>query len=52
MNRTIFQRLVAIIFVALILFINVPTVFKEVVMVLLSIGLFLSTFTGVKRDRV
>lgn len=50
MSKRFFQRLIAILFIVLVLFIDIPQVFKEVIIIVFSIALFLSTF-DIRRNK-
>lgn len=44
MSKRFFQRLIAVLFIVLILFIDIANVYKEVITIVFSVALFLSTF--------
>lgn len=44
MSKRFFQRLIAVLFIVLILFIDIANVYKEVIIIVFSLALFLSTF--------
>lgn len=51
MSKRFFQRLIAVLFIVIILFIDIPSVFKETIIIVLSLGLFLSTFDIRSRNK-
>ncbi len=48
MSKTTFQRLVATIMIVIVIFIDVPSVFKDFLMIILSLLFFFSTFNFIK----
>lgn len=44
MSKRLFQRLLAALFIVLVLFIDIPGIFKDALIIILSISLFISTF--------
>lgn len=44
MTKKNFQRLAAIFIIVLVLFIHVPSIFKDIVLIIIAIGVFLSTY--------
>lgn len=52
MSKRFFQRLIAILIIVFILFIDIASVFKDVFFIILSIALFLSTFDIRRNKRV
>lgn len=51
MSKITFQRLIATIMVIIVIFIHVPSVFKDVLMILLSLAFFFSTFNLIKAKK-
>jgi uncharacterized membrane protein len=51
MSKTAFQRLIATIMLIVVVFIDVPSVFKDILMILLSIVFFFSTFNFIKTKK-
>lgn len=50
MSKRFFQRLIAILFIILVLFIDLPSVLKEVIIIVFAVALFLSTF-DIRRNK-
>jgi L-asparagine transporter-like permease len=51
MSKNLFQRLLALLFVLIVIFIDIPSVFKDLLIIILSIALFLSTYNILKRKK-
>jgi hypothetical protein len=53
MSKTTFQRLIAWAVIFLVIFIDVPSVFKDIILIFLSLVFFFSTFNflRLKRDQ-
>lgn len=49
MTKNIFQRLLALFIILLVWLINIPSIFKDGILILLAITLFISTFDIYKR---
>ena len=44
MSKRFFQRLLAVLFIVLVIFIRIPEVFEKVIVIVLALALFISTF--------
>ncbi|MDQ1282188.1 MAG: hypothetical protein QG630_539 [Patescibacteria group bacterium] len=51
MSKIAFQRLIATIMLIVVIFIDVPSVFKDVLIIILSVVFFFSTFNFIKSKR-
>ncbi len=51
MSKIPFQRLIATIMLIVVIFIDVPSVFKDILMILLSLVFFFSTFNFIKSKK-
>ena len=52
MKKVNFQRLVATIIILLVVFIDIPSVFKDFLIILLSFAFFISTFNVIKKKKI
>jgi len=50
MSKRFFQRLIAVLIIVLVLFVDVAGVFKDAIMIVFSVALFLSTF-DIRRNK-
>lgn len=51
MSKTTFQRLIATIMIIVIIFIDIPSVFKDLLVIIFSLIFFFSTFNFIKTKR-
>lgn len=51
MSKTTFQRLIATIMIIIVIFIDIPSVFKDFLMIILSLLFFFSTFNFIKAKK-
>lgn len=52
MSKRFFQRLIAVLIIVFIFFINISSIFKDILFIMFAILLFLSTFDIRKNKRV
>lgn len=51
MKKETFQRLVATIMIVMVIFIDIPSVFKDFIMIILSLLFFFSTLNIIKKKK-
>ena len=51
MSKITFQRIVATLMILIVIFIDIPSTFKDVLMILLSLVFFFSTFNFIKTKK-
>lgn len=52
MSKITFQRLIATLMIIMVIFIDIPSVFKDILMIFLSLAFFFSTFDFIKRKKI